>query len=431
MFLRRSAVALAATAVLCASAAPAALADPTPATGKALPAGLFGTGDPNYDGVWRQSLALLALDATGARPPGEAVRWLADQQCDDGSFVAYRPDTGKPCDPTAQPGDTNATAAAVQALAALEAHGPESAPVREALSWLKSVQNDDGGWPYTPGDDSDANSTAVVIGALSAAGEDPARTEPAGGGRSAYEGLAQFQLGCDAPGDERGAFDHQPEEGRLAADAMASAAAVLGAYGAGWAKAPQDAPEGGAPRCEGDERFAPGTESARAGAAYLERALAEHGGHLMSTLAGAEDQPDYGTTTKAALALGAGGRDAAAQEALDWLARNHARWEGLTQSPAGLGELVLAVRAAGGDPADFGGTDLVAALAATGPAQEGADAGDTGARDDTQADARAEDASEDDGSPALWWIVGACVLAGVGIGMALSLRRRGGTGQRL
>ena len=62
MNVRRSAAALAATVVL-GAAAPAMAADsPSASPSPALPKGLYGTTDPTYDGVWRQSLALLAQD---------------------------------------------------------------------------------------------------------------------------------------------------------------------------------------------------------------------------------------------------------------------------------------------------------------------------------------------------------------------------------
>lgn len=169
---RRSAAALAVSAVLgvaiASAAAPTALAAPAPAPSAALPTGLYGTGDPTYDGVWRQSLALLAQDTAGVRPARAAVAWLTGQQCDSGAYPSYRADTRRDCDPKTLP-DSNATAAAVQALAAL---GGQDATVRKSVDWLKSVQNADGGWSYNPGGASDANSTSLVIGALAAAGGD-------------------------------------------------------------------------------------------------------------------------------------------------------------------------------------------------------------------------------------------------------------------
>ena len=49
------------------------------------------------------------------KPPTSAVDWLTGQQCADGGFAAYRADATKACDAKTML-DTNATAAAVQAL---------------------------------------------------------------------------------------------------------------------------------------------------------------------------------------------------------------------------------------------------------------------------------------------------------------------------
>jgi hypothetical protein len=71
--------------------------------------------------------------------------------------------------------DTNTTALAIEALLAAGVDPSESS-VEDALDYLEDAQNGDGGWPYDPlsswGTDSDANSTAFVIQALVAAGED-------------------------------------------------------------------------------------------------------------------------------------------------------------------------------------------------------------------------------------------------------------------
>lgn len=146
MFVRRTAAVLAATAVIGAVVAPAASADssPSPSPSVALPSGLFGSGDPTYDGVWRQSLALLAQHTVGVRPAEKAVDWLTGQQCANGAFAAYRADASAACDAKTQV-DTNSTAAAVQALAALGGHDDATG---KAVTWLKSAQNKDGGWGY-------------------------------------------------------------------------------------------------------------------------------------------------------------------------------------------------------------------------------------------------------------------------------------------
>ncbi|MBN3928146.1 hypothetical protein IQ279_00560 [Streptomyces verrucosisporus] len=421
MSLRRTAAALAASTVLCAVAAPVAAADESPSAQapaqRDLPSGLYGKDDPQYDGVWRQSTALLAQDAVGVKPASGAVAWLTGQQCEDGSFASYRPDPTEAC--TAKTvADVNATAAAVQALAALGGHGER---VERAVQWLRLVQNDDGGWGFNPGSPSDANSVSVVIGALDAAGEDPAKALSAKGEKSPYDSLLGFQLGCDAEKDERGAFAYQPDEkGRLAANDDATAAAVLASRGEGLATGPggedgsggEDRGAAKALECgedgEGGVERTP-AEAAEAGAAYLTGVLEAGGGHLKSAMPGAEEQPDYGNTADAVIALAAGGHRDAAAESLTWLEKNLGSWDKATTSPAALGQLVLAARAAGGDPAEFGGVNLVERLNATGPAPVHVPSGQDG---------------EDGGSPVMWSLIGAGLVAGAGAGFLISMRRR-------
>ena len=99
------------------------------------------------------------------------------------------------------------------------------------MAWLKSVQNKDGGWGYAAGGASDTNSTSVVIGALAAAGEKPQEVLSKGG-ESPYEALLALSVPCDEDGG--GAFAFQPDKkGKLAANADATAAGVLGKPGQG------------------------------------------------------------------------------------------------------------------------------------------------------------------------------------------------------
>ncbi len=194
MNVRRSAAVLAAVAVLGAAAPAAADSSPSP-TPQPLPSALYGDTDPQYDGVWRQSLALLAQHAAGAEPPKAAVGWLTGQQCADGSFAPFRADPSVACDAKTMV-DTNQTAAAVQALAALGGH---DAVIGKAVGWLKSVQNKDGGWGYTAGGPSDTNSTSVVVGALAAAGEKPGEVKK--GGKSPTTRCSAWS--CPAPARAR------------------------------------------------------------------------------------------------------------------------------------------------------------------------------------------------------------------------------------
>jgi hypothetical protein len=402
MNVRRSAAALAAVGVL-AAAAPATAADPspTPSAKVTVPAGLYGKADPTYDGVWRQSLTLLAQRTLGYRPATEAVDWLTGQQCANGAFAAFRAAPAKACDSTVQP-DTNSTAAAVQALHAVGGRGGAAG---KAVDWLKSVQNKDGGWGYYPGGPSDTNSTSVVIGALAAAGTDPADVRTAG--KSPYDALPGWSIPCDQDGG--GALAFQPDKkGKLLPNADATAAGLLGALGKGFVTKAGQAPAKDA--CAQAGRLTPAQVADNAGA-YLASAVAKTG-HLRSTLPGAKAQPDFGNTADAVVALAADGRTEQAKKAYAWLEKNAGPWA--TQSgPAAYAQLIFAAHAVGAQPGDFGGTSLVRSLNAQGPAPRM----EPLAKDKPQV-------SDDDTNTGVWWIVGVGLVAGIGIGFLLSGRKK-------
>lgn len=414
MNVRRSAATLAASAVLCVGAAPAALADTAPPASPSappvVPSGLYGKNDPTYDGVWRQSFALLAQHTVGVKPAGQAVDWLVGQQCANGGFASFRADAAAACGAETM-FDTNATAAAVQALKAL---GGKDDAVKKGTDWLKSVQNEDGGWAYVPGSPSEANSTALVISALAAAGEKPAEVRSKAG-KSAYEGLLPFQLGCSAePAADRGAFAYQPVDGKLFANADATAAAVLAGLGKGSAVVPSGTDTPAAPlTCPAADPADPAA-AAQGAAGYLAEALKKDG-HLTSVTPGAQlPTPDTGNTADAVIALAAAGHKQSAAGAVEWLKANSAEWS--KGSPAALGTLILAAHATGTDPKSFGGADLVAQLNATGPAPQGADTGAT--------EVESENGKGGSGGQNVWWMIGAGAAAGAGIGILLSGRRK-------
>jgi hypothetical protein len=131
--------------------------------------GKIGTGTDTFVG---HALAILALKSAQRPIPAAAIAYTKSAQQDDGSW-AWDGSTG-----TA--GDTNSTAFAVQALlAAGEPAGNDA--VTQALAYYQGIQNEDGGWPYQNpseyGTATDANSTAVTIQAILAAGQDPAGTD--------------------------------------------------------------------------------------------------------------------------------------------------------------------------------------------------------------------------------------------------------------
>ncbi|WP_329036894.1 hypothetical protein OHT61_09715 [Streptomyces sp. NBC_00178] len=415
MSVRRRAAALAITAVLCGAAAPAALAAPSPTpspSAPALPAGLYGTKDPTYDGVWRQSMAFLAQRVELVTPAVKSVDWLVGQQCASGAFASYR-DASEPCDAKTV-ADTNATAAAVQALVELAAHRDV---VDNGVSWLKSVQNEDGGWGYNPGSPSDANSTAVVTGALARAGV-PLADLTKDGGKTPYTALQSFALPCG--GEDGGAFAYQPDKnGKLTANADATAAAVIGAMGKGMAAGNSNAVK--APVCTDGTGLTP-EQSAQNGAHYLAGALAVSGRLDLPPMPGAEDsapQPDFGNTADAVVALAASGHKDKAAKAVAYLEKNAQGWarEG---GPAASAQLVLAAHATGTDARNFGGVDLVKQLNATGPAPAATAVPSPTA---TSPEKPADTSSDDEGL-GLWWIIGIGLAFGAGIGFLLSGRRK-------
>lgn len=416
--LRRGAAALAATALIAGAAAQSAHAEsassPAPATSAAqLPTALYGKADPTYDGVWRQSLSLLALNKAQVRPADKAVVWLADQQCADGGWASYRTDPGQPCAAKAE--DSNATAVAIQALAALGGHNDG---VARGAKWLGDVQNDDGGWSYNPGQASDGNSTALAIGALDAAGVAPTTVKQ--GGKSPYDALGSLQLGCSAKANQQGAFAYQSDpKGKLAANDNATAQATLAEYGMGLTSK-QNAAREADPKplgCSGNKSAASGNiktaAHADAAAAYLVARLDSNGDHLDAVTPGSDKAtPDYSSTANAAIALAGGGYLRQAEPVVTWLAQEHAAWS--KDQPAALAQLILVAKATGQNPRSFGGADLVTQLVNAGPAAQPID------RNQAQ---EVSDADSGSGfSP--WWIAGIGLLVGIGIGLLISLRRR-------
>jgi len=111
--------------------------------------------------VNRSAFAVLAQRAAGRRADPRTVRWLVAQQNADGgwSLAGKGGESG-----------VDDTAAVVMALAS--AGRRRSAAVRRAASWLVRRQGRDGGFPLSPGEPSNAQSTAFVVQGLIAAGRD-------------------------------------------------------------------------------------------------------------------------------------------------------------------------------------------------------------------------------------------------------------------
>lgn len=123
----------------------------------------------NNDTFFSHILGVLALASVQRPLPEGAVAAIQDAQQEKGAW-AWDGSAGTDA-------DTNTTAFAVQALVAA-GEPADSTAVTGAMDYYRSIQNADGGWPYQSpssfGTDTDANSTALTIQALIAAGQDRA-----------------------------------------------------------------------------------------------------------------------------------------------------------------------------------------------------------------------------------------------------------------
>ena len=104
--------------------------------------------------------------AAGAPVPAVAVQFLVSAQDSDGGWD-YRDDPNGAADYDLS--DTNSTSMVLMALDAAGDHGRDPS----GLAWLAAQQDGDGGFPYQAGAGSDPDSTALVVQAIVATGDDP------------------------------------------------------------------------------------------------------------------------------------------------------------------------------------------------------------------------------------------------------------------
>ena len=116
------------------------------------------------------------------------------------------------------------TALALQALIAT-GEPRASAVITQGLAYLKAAQNPDGGFPYDPDSPystaSDANSTAYVVQALRAAGQDPTGSAWSKGSNNPISFLLSLQL-LD------GSFEWQQGQGSNQVATQQAIVALLG-----------------------------------------------------------------------------------------------------------------------------------------------------------------------------------------------------------
>jgi hypothetical protein len=172
-------------------------------------AGLFGTdqqlGD-YYAGTFTQGLVFSALNAVGHKVDATAISWLTDQQCQSGGWTVPDQAVGGGCteDPTNFSGPDNQTTSVV--LQGLVAQGALTTGIEvNALSYFTSGQDADGGWsdyPSTSTDpqQTDSQSTGLVIQALLALGLSPTGATYTSSGHSPVSALLTFVVtsGSDA-----------------------------------------------------------------------------------------------------------------------------------------------------------------------------------------------------------------------------------------
>jgi hypothetical protein len=172
--------------------------------------GRFGEGTA----VFNQALALLALQGAGASFTTKSVEWLVDAQCGDGGWQFDEPATeadDEHCDNGSGTDffltDTNTTSLVVQVLGYIEESPPQ--PAADPFTFFKSIRDDvKNGWGYSWRSFeslTDANSTALVIQAYSAAGQKP----PAG----ARKALTALQYGFCSKNKGAFAFTWEDDDG--------------------------------------------------------------------------------------------------------------------------------------------------------------------------------------------------------------------------
>jgi hypothetical protein len=302
--------------------------------------GLYGTAAPTFDGVFRQTIAMIGLNAVGAKPTTAAVNWLVRQQCADGSFESYRADTSAPC----APGDpetftgSNVQQTALAAIALFQNN--RSTQARRAIVWLIDSQNDDFGFPTFRGGVSDANSTGLALLALQTVQpQDRSARIP-----NAKRFLRTLQLRC-ATG---GGLAYQRGQ---SANAVASSQAYLGLVG-GLPVQPRKNLKPN-PRCSSNTASNVGN--------YLAEPITKNGALANAFGPG----PDYTSTGFSILGFVSDGVGRQAVRGglrtLQVNARSYTQQDGAAV-PAALGILLMVAHATDTNPASFGGINLVAAL---------------------------------------------------------------------
>ena len=273
--------------------------------------GVYGsaTSENVTDQVW----AMLGLAANAFSIPPEAAIWLAAAQADDGSW-----DDGY--------GSTlDTTPLAMMALIASGNMTADSAEIQTAIDFLVNQQHPDGGWQSAWDTTTNANTTGVILQAISALGQSPMDYP--------WQNLdGNPQTALLAIQEENGAF------GGDYANAYSTADAVL--------------------TLSGQTPYNLG---------YLYKADLSFD-YVLSQQASDGGWGSMGQTLDVFLALSAAGWEPDSvtlfgRSPMEYVEENLAGY--IESGPDAVGKAILGLSAAGYDPAVFAGVDLITALNAT------------------------------------------------------------------
>ncbi len=178
-------------------------------------AGLFGTEQQLNDffaGTYMQGLVFTALKAVGQTVDAAAINWLTAQQCSSGGWTLPDQAVGGGCteNPAGFTGPDNQTTSL--ALQGLNAQGALTASIEaKGLSYFTAGQDADGGWSSYPNStvlpqQTDSQSTGLVIQALLALGLSPTSSTFTSSGHSPVSALLSFVV---TSGPDKGALGFQ------------------------------------------------------------------------------------------------------------------------------------------------------------------------------------------------------------------------------
>jgi len=168
----------------------------------------------DYSNTFSQSFALIALKKAGVAQSKNSIGFLKLQQCPNGGFREQEADTA--CSDNTK-ADPDATAIAIQGLAATPSNADRSARISKAAKYLISLQNSGGGVKGGPGEIPNANTTGLAALSLYTAGKYTAAAK-------ARRFLTVTRFGCGFPAPMRGLIAY--DKARYAEAKSQGAAAV-------------------------------------------------------------------------------------------------------------------------------------------------------------------------------------------------------------